>query len=156
MELAQFFFSYPEDKLREMAERIADAFLHGFVSQSRDRRDRRQVIFSYQVGQEALAKHVFYSLRARGLDAVVTEPQSLVSGGRYDLDHKFDDVIVASYDKPLDWIATIENAFRKATGNYESGLSDTCGMIRITQFGKATSTIERAENALAPPVSKSG
>jgi hypothetical protein len=150
LELAQFLFAYPEDKLREMAERIVDAFLHGFVSQSRDRRDRHRVLFSYQVGQEALAKQVFYSLRTRGLDAVVTEPKSLMSGGQYDLDHEFDDVIVTSCGEPLDWIAMIESAFRKATGKYEAGLLDTCGMIGITQFGKPTSTIEKAENAFSP------
>ncbi|HXL04373.1 MAG TPA: aminopeptidase [Bacillota bacterium] len=150
LELAKFFFAYPEDKLREMAERIVHAFLHGFVSQSRDRRDRHRVLFSYQIGQEALAKQVFCSLRARGLDPVVTEPKALVSGGQYDLDHGFDDIIVTSCDEPLNLMVTIENAFRQATEKYEADLLDVCGMIGITQFGMPTSTLERAENAFHP------
>lgn len=150
LELAKFFFSYPEDKLTDMAERIVDAFLHGFISQSRDRRDRRRVRFSYQIGQEALAQKVFYSLKARGLDAIVTEPQSLASGNQYDLDHKFDDFIIAAYDKSLDWINTIEDAYRKAIEKYKEGLLDTCGMIGITQFGKPTLTLKRAEKAFNP------
>lgn len=150
LELARFLFAYREDRLHEMAERIVDAFLHGFVSQSRDRRGRHRVILSYQVGQEALAKQVFYSLRAKGLDAVVTEPKSLVSGGQCDLDHEFDDIIITSCGESIDWIGTIEGAFRKATEEYEAGLLDTCGMIGITQFGKPASTMEKAENAFSP------
>lgn len=150
LKLAEFLFAYPKDKVRDMAERIVDAFLHGFISQSRDRRGRHRVLFSYQIGQEALAKQVFYALRARGLDAVIMEPRSLVSGGQYDLDHGFDDIIITSCNEQTDWVATIESAFRKATEKYESGLLDTCGMIGITQFGMHTSTLERAENAFSP------
>ena len=56
--MMHFWFGLEEEKLQAMGNTIADAFLHGFISQSRDRRERKRVRFFFQIGQEALAKEV--------------------------------------------------------------------------------------------------
>ncbi len=150
LDLAQFFFSYPPDQLTAMAERIVNAFLHGFISQSRERRDRRGVRLAYQLGQEALAQKVFYSLQARGLEPIITEPQSLGSGMQYDLDHSFDHALIVTAAPSWDWLNRIENGYRRAMEKYSTGLLDTCGMIGISQFGSPPTTLARAKKAFIP------
>ena len=53
---------HDKNYLQAMGNTVANAFLHGFISQSRDRKDRKRVRFFYQIGQEALAKEVVLAL----------------------------------------------------------------------------------------------
>lgn len=149
LELAQFLFAYPEDQLEAMAGRIVSAFLHGFISQSRDRRGRQGVIFSYQVGQEALAQKVLQELEARGLYAVVSEPGTLLSSGRYALDHAFDQLLPACA-QPAQWLETLEEALDIAAAAHKHRLLDLCGMVGIGQFGQPPAGMKKAEHAFTP------
>jgi len=65
-QMMKFWFGLEKEKLQAMGNTVANAFLHGFISQSRDRRDRKRVRFFYQIGQEALAKEVVKALKEKG------------------------------------------------------------------------------------------
>lgn len=129
--LADFFFSYDRQRLRQMGERIVDAFLHGFLSQSRDRAGRTLVRFYYQVGQEALAKETFFALQRRGLTPSVQKPGSLTpeSGRQWP----------ESEGDLLEWMAAYDAAFQ----TFEPELKNTCGMIGIGQFGQSAQLTQR-------------
>lgn len=130
-DMMRFWFSYPQEKLVSMGHTIADAFLHGFISQSRDRRGRTRVRFFYQLGQEALAKEVVKALREKGLQPVITAPHTVFALNQCQVDHRFDRF--ATMDEALceaEW-----NAYREAMTYYEAELKDTCGMVGIDQFG---------------------
>lgn len=78
--MAAFWFRYPPERVQHIAEHIVSAFLHGFLSQSRDRRGRTHVRMYYCVGQEALVQAVLRVLDARGvaayfIEAALSEPQ---------------------------------------------------------------------------------
>lgn len=143
VEMAKFWYSISEEKLIKMANVIADAFLHGFISQSRDRRNRTRVRFYYQIGQEALAKQVVLALKNRGLQAVVTEPKSLYPPKAYNGNGEFHkDFLLDEKLYEILW-----NSYEKAMYLYEEELRDTCGMIGIDQFGSETSILASSENS---------
>lgn len=142
-EMARFWYSISEDRLIELANIIADAFLHGFISQSRDRGQRRRVRFYYQIGQEALAKQVVLALKDKGLQAVVTKPKSLYGLNQYKADHQFDKWFLL--DEEL--YKALFDAHEKAMFTYEEELKDTCGMIGIDQFGSEPLIVTPSEKA---------
>lgn len=143
--LARFLFQYPAGRLRRMGEHIVQAVLHGFVSQSRDRRDRRLVRLSYCLGQEALAGEVLRSLEERGLRAIVQRPQCLAWSGEYAMAHASDLAACLSEGALEALLAAYAGAFADRSDR----LLDTCAMIGIGQFGEAAG-IPRPE-AYAPP-----
>lgn len=141
-----FWFGLPEEKLTSMGETIAEAFLHGFISQSRDRRNRRRVRFFYQVGQEALAQKVMQALKKRGLTPVITVPHTLYALNQWKVDHQYDRILLM--DKELwqvEW-----DAYKVAMQHYEPELKDTCGMIGIDQFGAEPEIYTPCSAALLP------
>lgn len=129
--MMKFWFGLPKEKLQSMGNIIANAFLHGFISQSRDRRGRTRVRFFYQLGQEALAQEVVRALRERGLQPVITAPHTLDTPSQYQVDHRFD----RYYGLDQEVLAAEQNAYQKAMRCYEAELKDTCGMVGIEQFG---------------------
>lgn len=145
-EMMRFWFSVPETDLVEMGNVIADAFLHGFISQSRDRRGRRRVRFFYQLGQEALAKKVVEALENRGLCPVITAPRTVEALNQCHADHQFD--FVCGMDEEL--FRAEKKAYESAMEFFEEALKDTCGMIGIDQFGMEPVVIRPCKEALAP------
>ena len=129
--MAAFWFRYPPEHVQHIAEHIVSAFLHGFLSQSRDRRDRTHVRMYYCVGQEALVQAVLRVLDARGLRPILLRPHCLSRGGTYAMKHSADRAACLS-EKSL---AALLDALAAAYDRYAAVLSDTCGMIGIDQFG---------------------
>jgi len=145
-DLAEFFFAYDKEKLAAMGQHIAEAFLHGFISQSRDRRGRKRVRFFYQIGQEALAKEVVKALKEKGLSPVVSKPQSLLMTGQWATDHQKDQA--AFYDAKAH--VSFMEVYESLAGEYAQALDDTCGMIGIGQFGQEANIFLPSLNAYQP------
>jgi len=143
---ARFVFGCAPDVLAGIGAHIADAFLHGFVSQSRDRRGRRRVRLHYCVGMEAVAQAVCAALRSRGLEPVVQKPDCLAWSGSYASLHRQDRAAALS-EKALDELC---GAYAAACRRHEDALRDTCGMIGIGQFGAETGTAPRPAERYAP------
>ncbi len=139
-ELARFLFAYDPKVLEQIGDHIADAFLHGFVSQSRQRRDRTRVRLHYCLGQEALALAVVAALEKRGLRPVVQKPGCLSHTGAWALAHANDRAACLSGPS----LEALVNAYDQAYRRHQAELLDTCGMIGIGQFGAAASTPQGA------------
>lgn len=145
-QLARFLYDYPAGRRREIGEHIVEALLHGFISQSRDRRDRKLVRLNYCVGQEALAQAVLASLEARGLRAIVQQPQCLAWSGTYAMAHSADRAACLSEEA----FAALRAAYEAAFAAHAPALLDTCGMIGIGQFGEAAGVPKASGDAYVP------
>lgn len=145
-ELARFLFRYPPQRLREMGEHIVEALLHGFISQSRNRRDRKLVRLHYCVGQEALTREVLRSLEERGLRAIVQKPQCLNQSGEYAMAHAADRAACLSEEA----LEALLGAYEQAYKDQAELLKDTCGMIGIGQFGEAAGVPGPMPDAYVP------
>lgn len=144
--MMRFWFGLEKEKLQAMGKTIADAFLHGFISQSRDRRERKRVRFYYQIGQEALAREVVKALKEKGLTPVITAPHTLHALNQWQADHQFDHSVVMDEELfQAEW-----KAYETAMYFYEKELKDTCGMIGIDQFGMESVIYTHGEHALQP------
>lgn len=144
--MMRFWFGLEKEKLQAMGKTIADAFLHGFISQSRDRRERKRVRFYYQIGQEALAREVIKALKEKGLTPVITAPHTLHALNQWQADHQFDHSVVMDEELfQAEW-----KAYETAMYFYEKELKDTCGMIGIDQFGMESVIYTHGEHALQP------
>ena len=131
--LAEFLYSYPLQRRREIGEHIVEALLHGFISQSRDRRDRKRVRVFYCLGQEALAQEVLRAQEERGLRGIVGRPACLSYSGAYGMRHAADQAACLSEEA----LAALLDAYGSAHERWAAELRDTCGMIGIGQFGEA-------------------
>lgn len=145
--LARFLYQYPAQRLREMGEHIVQALLHGFISQSRDRRERKLVRLNYCLGQEALAQEVLRSLEERGLRGIVQKPQCLTWSGAYAMAHAADRAACLS-GAALD---ALREGYARAFEEKADILRDTCGMIGIGQFGEAAGVPRSLPGTYEPP-----
>lgn len=142
-DMMKFWFSLSKEKIEAMANKIVNAFLHGFISQSRDRKDRKRVRFFYQIGQEALAQKVLCVFKEKGLDPVVMAPHSLYKRNQFMADHQFDRFFIMDrelFEKEF-------SAYAKALECYTEELRDTCGMVGIDQFGADVDIVRPDEKA---------
>lgn len=145
-QLAHFLYQYPADRRKKIGEHIVEALLHGFLSQSRDRRERKKVRVNYCVGQEALAQEVVRALEARGLQAIVQRPQCLTWSGEYAMCHAADRAACLSEGA----LSALTDAYDGAFETFEADLRDTCGMIGIGQFGEAAGVPKAMPGAYEP------
>lgn len=122
--LAAFLLSYDSNRLLAMGEHIADAFLHGFLSQNRVRAERKIVRLSYQIGQEAIAREVFYAMKRKGLAPSVQKPGCLTR-------LKPEALILNEAE-----LQYRKNAYKEAFAVHEAALKSTCGMVGLVQFGE--------------------
>jgi hypothetical protein len=134
-DLAIFMFALGSEKLRTMAEHIIAAFLHGFVSQGRNRRDRRRVLVYYQIGLEALVKQLLPALEERGLRGVLQKPEGLFYRSFLNKRHC---CLVPGMSAALS--AALIRAYGKAATLREDVLRDCCGMISLNHFGEKSLT----------------
>ena len=144
--LARFLYQYPAERLEKIGEHIVEALLHGFLSQSRDRRDRKRVRLHYCLGQEALAQAVVRGLEKRGLRPLIQKPQCLAVSGSYAMVHGADRAACLS-ERALE---ALEAAYAAAFEAQAPALRDTCGMIGIGQFGEAAGVAEMPVEAYQP------
>ena len=142
-DMMRFWFSLPKEKLVAMGHTIVDAFLHGFISQSRDRRDRTRVRFFYQLGQEALAQEVVKAFAEKGLNPVITTPHTVYMLNQCQVDHQFD----RFYQMDQSLYEAEWDAHQEAMHFYEQELKDTCGMVGIDQLGMEATIIRPCRSA---------
>ena len=123
-ETAVFYFSYPKEKICRMAEHITDAFFHGFISQNRERGERKRVRLFYRIGQEALAVQVVHCIEEKGLLPVVIDPvlERRIEKEQFDTDSVAKEALIDLY----------EQVFYR----YQKETADVCGMIGIGEFGE--------------------
>jgi leucyl aminopeptidase (aminopeptidase T) len=131
-ELAGCFFSLSPQELYRMAMRIVDAFLHGFISQSRTRRGRRCVRVYYQIGLEALVKQILRALEDRGLLGIVQKPEALLSRASWQNNYF---CIAPGYSSALG--DALIDAYTRACAAQAVALKNCCGMIFLGHFGEA-------------------
>lgn len=129
IQMMRFWFSLPRERLVQMADHMIDAFLHGFVSQSRERGSRRRVRISYCLGQEALARQLVIRLKERSLLPVVEKPKTQDESWERQKRGAFADL-------SQEELEAVMECYGKAIKSHESAFRDTCGMIGIGQFGR--------------------
>lgn len=142
----RFWFAQPDHLLDRLANHIVDAFLHGFLSQSRDRAGRRFVRMMYAIGQEALAKRVRDVLRSHGLQAIMLSPAASGYSDQYEADHQHDlaaNVSRSCYEVQME-------AYDSAAEQFRGNLEEICGYIRLISFGKAANPITASPHAFTP------
>ncbi|MCH4886345.1 hypothetical protein EZV73_02135 [Acidaminobacter sp. JC074] len=130
-ELSQFIDSYPSEKLDLIAETIVSAFLHGFISQNRDRRDRKTIRFQYTQGQEAIAFRVKEIFKSRGIEAkiITVTPYEKMTQCHYD--HMYDMALYLDEAYLREYLK-----FYKALSEINSDkLYDVSGYVGIGSFG---------------------
>ncbi len=125
--MSRFLEGYSSEKLRLVGEHIADAFLHGFVSQFRERGGRGGVRLFYRLGQEAIADCVCSALHRRGLRPVRMPAKGMLTAPS--------------------GIPQTEEAYAGWLKERAGELKTICGTISIDHFGSPAG-FERGDAAL--------
>lgn len=146
LDYCRFWFSLPKAELHRIARHIVKAFLHGFLSQSRDRAGRSRVRLHFALGQEALAQQVVGFLAEEGLEAIAAAPSCTGFSPQYHADHRHD--LAANQDP--DCYAIQTRAYQAALDCYQPQLLDTCGFIRIGAFGRDPQARQPSAHAFRP------
>ncbi|NQT57832.1 MAG: aminopeptidase [Bacteroidetes bacterium] len=127
---------YDAEALTRMGKVIAEAFMHGFISQNRARRNRETVLCIYQTGQELLAQQVSHAFNAKGLRALFYHAGSYETFPQFVQDHRMD----AQWYLTPDYIASFTDIFTYEAEIISESLLDVCGRAGIIQFGNIPDT----------------
>lgn len=130
---AEFYFHYSKEKMQQMGTCIAEAFLHGFISQNRDIANRKRVRLHYQTGMEALVLQVSKCLKLHGLTPVIIRPGTM--------EEKIGEVPSTEGIEEQQIVEWYEKAFEK---NQEQ-MRDICGMIGIVEFGQREKAVNMTD-----------
>ena len=122
-ETAVFYFSYPKEKSVEWQNILRMPF-SWFISQNRERGERKRVRLFYRIGQEALAVQVAHCIEEKGLLPVVIDPvlERRIEKEQFDTDSVAKEALIDLY----------EQVFYR----YQKETADVCGMIGIGEFGE--------------------
>ena len=131
--LADFLNSYNPELLDKMAKKIVKDFLHGFISQNRDRKNRKSLEISYQAGQEQLVRRVVQEFLKINFRTYIYEVNSFENFLQCKYDHKFDEGLFINKD----YIKMKFTFFKNSIVYNEKMLKDICGRVKIIQFGEA-------------------
>ncbi len=140
-EMALYWFSRPNALLYKLAKHIVDAFLHGFISQSRDINNRKRVRLVYAVGQEALVKAVVEEFQKHSMNVILLKPSALDNIAEND-----------SSIYTLEYCTAKVEAYRQASEKYHDDIVQTCGFIRIGTFGANIANVGAQENSYMPSI----
>lgn len=132
IDLLNFFSAWDHDKLSAMAEHIVSSFLHGFISQNRDRRDRKTVLMTYQLGQEPLVQQIMKRASAEGLRIRITDVQGYHEKNSVQTDY----VPLKGWFYSRAYAKRFQDELKTQAEEMKECLNDICGMIGILQFGE--------------------
>lgn len=130
--LSNFLNQYSEEKLDVMAETVVNAFLHGFISQNRNRRDRTCVKLAYHMGQEALVKRVVKEFSRYDIFPNPYMVQGYFKHQQYEYDHMYDIGLILDASYVAHYKKTVKEVYAK----YEHQLCDVCGYVGLGSFGR--------------------
>ena len=129
--LFEYIHGLPEERLQAQAQHIAKSFLHGFISQGRDRGGRTGIPFYYQIGQEFLVKLLVKALEEWGLDPIVQRVDGLFLRFPVFQEHRYR----LNFFLSAAQIESRKTALKEGFAKVETGLRNICGFIDILQFG---------------------
>lgn len=130
--LSNFLNQYSEEKLDVMAETVVNAFLHGFISQNRNRRERTCVKLAYHMGQEALVKRVVKEFSRYDIFPNPYMVQGYFKHQQYEYDHMYDIGLILDASYVAHYKKTVKEVYAK----YEHQLCDVCGYVGLGSFGR--------------------
>jgi len=145
-DMCKFWYSLPKEKLNKIADHIVDAFLHGFLSQSRTIGNRTNIRIMYAIGQEALAQRIVEIFRQQGREPIILMPSSVAYQGQCLMDHRYD---FAGYLSPACYEAQTY-AYSIAVERYREYIENTCGFVRLGTFGDEVKPVALSEYAYHP------
>lgn len=132
VETAKALNKLPQEKIDGFAEVIAKAYLHGFISQNRDRGSRGVVKMLYAVGQERVVKQLLVCLKNYNLKPHIYTILSSEANKQFNYDHRFDNVLYITEE----YINKKQKAYEMSAEKYKKLLVDISGMCGIVKFGE--------------------
>jgi aminopeptidase len=130
-EMFSFLSEYDETALDRFAHTVVEAFLHGFVSQNRKRRDRTRVRLLFQAGQEPFIRKLLQVFRGEGLMLRPYRVECSSTFPQIALDHRIDETLY------LDdaYLKEFSAAYTHVCDRKQDLLRDECGLVGLIQFG---------------------
>lgn len=136
IELALFIGNYDEKALDLISETIVKAFLHGFESQNRNRRNRTCIKMSYILGQELIAKKVIEKFNKIDIYPNIFIVSSHKKYIQYQYDNKYNIGLILDES----YISYYKKTLKRVCKNYDFALRNVCGYIGIGSFGQVSKT----------------
>lgn len=131
---AQALLNYPQGKIEMFSKTIAKAFMHGFISQNKNRKSRSVVRLQYAIGQERIIKQLLRDFKDCGIDAHIFCVTSTSPNKQFEYDHRFDKALFIDSE----YLKMVEDSYDKAAEKNREILNNIAGNAGIIQFGEKT------------------
>lgn len=130
--MAKFMISYPDEKIKKMAEYMVKCYIDGFDRDGKSIENRKYVRIISLLGQERLAKELIIALKSRGLEGYVSDFEGTKVNEQMDYDHNFDNRIYLDEGYLSNYICSFKNVAEE----YKSSLLNYSGIIVVEKFGE--------------------
>lgn len=128
---SDFLRQYDASALEALSVVIRDAFLHGFISQNRNRRNRTGVKMTYTLGQEGIARGVIKAFNELDIFPSIVGVTGHAPMRNYHYRHLHDQALFLDSKYVQSYKRHLESAYSA----HMSGFENVCGYIGIGSFG---------------------
>lgn len=122
----------PEGTIENFAKTVAEAYLHGFLSQNKNRKNRDIVRVLYTLGQERIVKSLIENFENLGLETHLSIVLSTPYNPQINYDHRFDNSLYLDEN----FLNKKVRAYKEAIEESKDFIVRVSGMTGIIQFGE--------------------
>ncbi|MBN1151185.1 aminopeptidase [candidate division WOR-3 bacterium] len=130
--MAKFLSSYPDDKLKELGDKIYDAYIRGFKISGKTWEGKPYVLLLGSIGQEAILRYLQKRLIAENFEVLYMGMSSTTINEQTNYDFKFSDSLYLDEE--------YTNSIIESTGmimeEFKDTLSKVSGLINVAKFGE--------------------
>lgn len=142
--LAEFWNSYPKEKISMLVNALFKAFIAGFERDGKKLVNKSIISFEYSVGMERLLREVMREFEKNGLKASVGDIKSSDINQQVSYDHKFYRALFLNEEVNEQLI----QAYNKALENNKMFINSKAGTVYIISFGEKPFNPENKLEAL--------
>lgn len=130
---ARFLTSYPDKKLKELAQSIVKAYLKGFEKDNKTEflKQKSTVGLHYKIGLEKLYRHMILEFKNYGLEVSILANRSTPANQQYSFDHQFDNSLYLTDN----FLTLYLNSTKNGLEQNKEILSRYSGIMYIEKFG---------------------
>lgn len=138
IEITKLLQNFSDEKLQNLAKTVVKAFLRGFETHNKDRKDRNTVRIVHVIGQERITRLIINELKKNNLNYIVVSTFSTEANRQFNIDHQFDRAIYVNEE----YLKLIEESYSRASMECKNTLEGIAGNLIMLQFGEKLYKLE--------------
>lgn len=144
IKIAQLLQKYPQEKVQEIAQHIAQSYVEGFRREKKNLERKSTVGIYFAMGQERIARALIEELKKCNLETVILRVSTTNVNEQYQYDHRFDNALYLD----TAYCQHFQKEYADAYNACKTMLAEWSGLVAIETFGRKPFTPQNRKETL--------